>query len=254
MGMGTVGSRPWVRWVGLLVFVAVLGVVFVKLGEWQLARLEERKAGNAIVLQHQDAPVVDYREVFGGQITDADQWQRVRVTGVFDAERQFEVRYRSNEGRRGYEVVTPLRTPAGDIVLVDRGFIESASQQTSVILPTPPAGMVTVVGHVRRSEQGSPEATDPVSGQIRLINAQAIGRDLGQPVLDGYIGLLEISPAQTGDFRRIVPPPLDEGPHFWYAVQWFMFAGIAVSGLVVFVRSDIVAVRARSRARAATRS
>lgn len=254
MGMGSPGNKPWVRWIGLLVFVAVLAVVFVKLGEWQLDRLEERRTNNAVVQQHQDAPIVDYRQVFGRPITDADQWQRVSIVGVFDAEHQFEVRYRNNDDRRGYEVVTPLRTPSGDLVLIDRGFIESKSQDTNVTLPQPPSGTVTIVGHVRRSEHGSPEAIDPVAGQVRLINAPAISRSLGEPVLDGYIGLLEISPAQTGDFRTVVPPRLDEGPHFSYAIQWFAFTVIAVVGLVVFVRSDIKELRARARARSAAGS
>ena len=45
----------------------------------------------------------------------------------------------------------------------------------------------------------------------------------------------------------IRPPELSEGPHFWYAVQWFMFLSMAVTGLVVFIRGDIVK-RRRERA------
>jgi cytochrome oxidase assembly protein ShyY1 len=230
------------------VFVVVLGVVFVRLGEWQLDRLSQRKAANAIVEAHESAPVVDYSTVFTRPITDSDQWQRVRITGTFDTEHQFQVRYRNNGDARGIEVVTPLRTSSGTTVLIDRGFIET---NTSLVAQVPPAptGTVTVIGHVRRNEQGSPEAITPVDGMMRLINAPAISASLGYDVADGYIGLLEITPAQEGGFQPIVLPTLDEGPHFWYAVQWFMFTGLAVVGLFVFVRNDIQELRGRRRRR-----
>jgi cytochrome oxidase assembly protein ShyY1 len=40
---------------------------------------------------------------------------------------------------------------------------------------------------------------------------------------------------------RLGVPPLDEGPHLGYAVQWFGFATVALVGLLV------VSVRARRR-------
>jgi cytochrome oxidase assembly protein ShyY1 len=29
--------------------------------------------------------------------------------------------------------------------------------------------------------------------------------------------------------RRLDPLPIDEGPHLSYAVQWFLFAGLAIA-------------------------
>jgi cytochrome oxidase assembly protein ShyY1 len=107
------------------------------------------------------------------------------------------------------------------------------------------------MGHLRRSENGSAEAITPALSAVRLINAPAIGTWLGTDVVDGYIGLLEVTPAQDGPFLPVATPTLDEGPHFWYAVQWFMFTGIAVTGLVVFIRGDIVARRKLRREAAA---
>ena len=42
----------WLRWLGLLVFVVVLGGIFVRLGEWQVHRLEQRKESNAVAVAH----------------------------------------------------------------------------------------------------------------------------------------------------------------------------------------------------------
>ena len=80
-----------------------------------------------------------------------------------------------------------------------------------------------VVGHVRRNEKGRRAAITPVDNQMRLINSDAIAMTLPYPVKSGYIGLLTVQPEQEGEFQPIQLPELSEGPHFWYAVQWFMF-------------------------------
>jgi cytochrome oxidase assembly protein ShyY1 len=235
--------RLWLRWALLILFVVVLGVVFVNMGQWQLDRLAQRKERNAITIANEQKPVQPYEQVFTHPISDADQWQRVEARGTFDANHQFVIRYRSNGDAEGYEVVTPLHTASG-AVLVDRGFIplERGARIPSVA-PAPPTGEVTVVGHVRRDENGRRAAITPVAGQMRLINSGAIGATLPYPISSGYIGLLSIEPVQQGGFQPIRLPELSEGPHFWYAVQWFMFTLVAVAGIVVFIRSDLRARR-----------
>lgn len=232
--------RLWVRWVLLVVAVAVLGTAFVRLGDWQLDRLDQRRDRNIATVANEAAPIRPYADVFTRPLTDQDQWQRVEARGTFDAAHQFVVRYRSNgEQNNGYEVVTPLRTSTGT-VLVDRGFVSlPRGVQIPAAAPPPPAGEVSVVGHVRRNEQGRRGAIVPADGQVRLINSVALGAVLPYPVADGYIGLLTVDPPQVGDFQPVALPEISEGPHFWYAVQWFMFAALGLAGIVVFIRSDL---------------
>ena len=239
--------RLWLRWAGLVAFAAVLGVVFVNLGEWQLHRLDQRRARNNATLTNEAKPVRPLAEVFTGPITDAEQWQRVEARGTFDGEHQFVVRYRRNGGDGGYEVVTPLRTTSG-VVLVDRGFVEASAGQTPRVAPPPPSGEVTVIGHVRRNEHGRRAATTPVDGQMRLINSDAIAPVLGYSLLNGYVGLLEVTPPQSGGFEPVELPEISEGPHFWYAMQWFGFTAVAVAGIVVFIRGDLRARRQEASA------
>ena len=240
--------RLWVRWALLIVAVAVLGAAFVNLGDWQLERLQQRRERNTATLANEQAPVRTATEVFTHPITDADQWQRVEARGTFDADHQYVLRYRQNGDADGYEVVTPLRTDAGT-VLVDRGFVALRSgEQIPEAAPPPPPGEVTVVGHVRRNEIGRRAALTPVNQQMRLISSDAVASDLGYPLLNGYLGLLTVSPPQSGGFVPVVVPEISEGPHFWYAVQWFMFTGIGVTGVIVFIRGDL---RARREERSA---
>jgi cytochrome oxidase assembly protein ShyY1 len=235
--------RLWLRWALLIVFVAMLGVTFVTLGNWQLDRLAQRKERNATTIANEQKPIQPYEQVFTHPISDADQWQRVEARGTFDAEHQFIVRYRSNGGADGYEVVTPLRTASG-AVLVDRGFIPlERGTRIPSMAPALPTGEVTVVGHVRRNERGRRAATTPAGNQVRLINSDAIAATLPYGIESGYIGLLTVQPEQQGGFQPIQLPDLSEGPHFWYAVQWFMFTAIGVAGIVVFIRGDLRARR-----------
>jgi cytochrome oxidase assembly protein ShyY1 len=243
--------RLWVRWTLLVVFVAILGTVFVNLGQWQLDRLRERKERNATTIANEQAPIRPAEEVFSKPITDADQWQRVEARGNFDGEHQFLVRYRSNRGADGYEVVTPLRMAAGTL-LVDRGFVPLAGgAQIPSAAPPPPAGEVVVVGHVRRNEQGRSSAITPANGQVRLINSDRLAAALPYPVLNGYLGALTVDPPQQGGLQPIALPQLSQGPHFWYAVQWFMFTGFGIAGIVVFIRGDLKLRREQQLAAAA---
>lgn len=235
------------RWVALLVVVTVFGALFVKLGFWQLDRLEERRATNTVLVGHENASPIPWTDVFTKPITDADAWQRVSATGTFDADHQFIVRYRSSATGPGYEIVTPLRTASGT-VLVDRGFVvKPAGEDFPSVAPAPPSGPVTVMGYVRRDEQGDTGAVDPIGNSVRLVNSEAIGRTLPYPITNGYIGLLTVTPAQEGKFVPVDTPEISDGPHFWYAVQWFMFAAFAFVGWFAMVRKDIVESRRAPR-------
>jgi cytochrome oxidase assembly protein ShyY1 len=223
----------------LIAFVLAFGTACAFLGNWQLDRLHSRRERNVSTLHNEQQAVLPWTDVFTRPILDADQWQRVTATGTFDADHQLVLRYRSSGDTEGYEVVTPLRTTTGN-VLVDRGIVPLTNgAQIPTAAPPPPAGEVTVVGHVRRDEEGKRSATTPVNGAARLISAPAFATTLPYPVVDGYIGLLTVDPAQVGGFQPIELPEISDGPHFWYAVQWFMFAGIGLAGVVVFIRGDL---------------
>ena len=99
------------------------------------------------------------------------------------------------------------------------------------------------MGHVRRNEQGRRAATTPVGNQMRLINSDAIAGDtaLSDPV---RIHRRADGSARAGRWLQPIQlPDLSEGPHFWYAVQWFMFTAVGVAGIVVFIRADLRALR-----------
>ena len=191
-------------------------------------------------MANERAPIKPYTEVFTRTLTDADAWQRVEATGTFDAGHQFVIRYRDNGDDSGYEIVTPLQTSAG-AVLVSRGFVKlPGGQQIPTQAPPPPdrPGAPSSATS-QRSENGRRGAIVPNGNQVRLINSAALQQVIPYPIVDGYISAITVDPPQTGGFQPLDLPEISNGPHFWYAVQWFMFTGIGVAGIVVFIRGDL---------------
>lgn len=233
-------KKLWLRWIALALFVVLLGATFVRLGEWQLHRLEARRHTNSEVVTNSSAPVRPYQEVFDGSpVTDDEQWQRVTATGTFDGANQFLAMYRNRGDDSGSEVITPLKTDRGEYLLVDRGFItRERGGVENIAIPAAPTGKVTVTGYVRRSENGKPNQVTVVDHRMRLVNSGEIGKTLPYPVLDGYLGATQVS-GQSADLLPMVTPELGEGPHLSYAIQWFCFTAIAVAGMFVLIRGDL---------------
>lgn len=231
-------KRLVLRWVALAVFLVILALVFVNLGEWQLARLDETRRQNDAVAANRDRPIVEPREVMGAPVTDAEEWQRVRLYGRYTGE-QYRVKYRNHDGP-GIEVVAVFEIDSGDTVLIDRGFIlRQQGKPDTEVLPPVPGSDVEVIGYLRRDERAKENVITPRDFQVRGINSAAIGASLGRDLLPGYISLIESTPGNGEVLLPITPPPDSEGNHFSYALQWFTFGGIALIGIVVLIRSDL---------------
>src|SRR5688500_3689176 len=106
------------RWLVGTVLVLLVAVLCIRLGFWQLDRLAQRRARNALVEQRQQGDA-------GPLPADADEalYRRVTVTGEYDPEREEIDGGRAMDGRPGEHVLTPLRLDDGREVLVNRGWV-----------------------------------------------------------------------------------------------------------------------------------
>ena len=60
------------------------------------------------------------------------------------------------------------------------------------------------------------------------LDAAALRNTLPYPILS--ISIRQLPDSSLPSFpRRLDPPPIDEGPHLSYALQWFFFATLAVA-------------------------
>lgn len=230
------------RWIGFLLAVAVLALVCVRLGEWQWDKREERRESNVLVERHlAQEPVALDDVVPAGEAVGPDQeWTRVRATGRYDPAGQVTVKFVTRDGRPGADVVTPLVLEDGTALLVDRGWLQTDNTgRAPVDVPPPASGRVTVEGWLRQDSGAGREATLPVDGQVRAISSDAMAEALETPVRSGYVHLRDQSAPMTG--LELEPAPdLGGGPHFFYGLQWWFFAALALVGFVWFARLEYV--------------
>lgn len=221
---------------GVMLALAV-ATTCVFLGRWQLSRMEARQAWNSAVINNMKAPPVPAASLL--RSPDANvEWRRVTFTGSFDQSHEILIRGRYFEGRYGYEVITPLRG-AEDSLLVNRGWIPAGESATvAPEVPSPPQGQITVVGRVRLGD--SKDRPGPSGSIIGLpvraanrIDPEVLARDIPYPVLPAYIEMITPTPESP----KVLPTPeLSAGPHLAYAIQWFLFAGLALIAPFVYRR------------------
>lgn len=219
------------RWLGFLLVVGLLAWGALELGNWQFRRLDERRQDNAIIVHNLAAAPAPVSDVLKADTEPAasQEWREVTATGTWQAADTVVVRYRTHNGDPGVEVVTPLKLADGTAVLVDRGWMPTKnSGMTNVTTPAPTAGVVTVSGYVRLNGTGSSIAVTGHS--TRSVSSDAIGKTLDYPLLSGFLNIAGQSPAATDGLQKPDLPTIDDGPHFFYGLQWWFFGALALGG------------------------
>lgn len=229
------------RWLGFAAVVALIAVVSGRLGLWQWEKLDERTATNAITEVNLEAPPVGWSQVMapGRKPDENDLWRRVQVVGTYDTAEQVTVKYQVREGSRGVNVVTPLVTPEGTAVLVDRGWLATDSTPSDVEIPAPPRGEVTVTGWLQPDSGADSGAVTPTDDQVRAVSSSGFTDALPYPVAGGHLLLLDELPAPATPLEPADEPDLGQGPHFFYGLQWFFFAALAVVGYFWFAWLEV---------------
>jgi surfeit locus 1 family protein len=223
----------------LFVALASLAAIgFAALGVWQV----ERRAWKLDLIARVDARI----HAPPSALPDARQWasldprdyeyRRVRVTGVFRHDREALVQALTERGA-GAWVLTPLRTPAGT-VLVNRGFVPQARRDPATRAAGQSAGPVTVTGLMRVSEPRGAflRTNDPVAGRwfSRDVPAIARARALG-PVAPFFIDA-DAAPNPGGYPVGGLTVVQFRNSHLVYALTWFALAALSGAAAVLALR------------------
>jgi cytochrome oxidase assembly protein ShyY1 len=219
------------RWVLFALVVVLLAYACWLLGQWQFHRLADRKHSNAIVSRNEHAPPAPVGDVLapGRPVSENDEYRVVSATGTYDPAHTVVLRYATRDGNSGVDVVVPLVTADGTALLVDRGWLASDNRGTDPgDVPAPPSGRVTVDGWVRADATG--DATDVTDRSTRAISSVTIGQAIDQRVYGGFVQLKSESPAPATPLAPAELPELNNGPHFFYGLQWWFFGLLAVFG------------------------
>ncbi|MGH3454483.1 MAG: SURF1 family cytochrome oxidase biogenesis protein [Nocardioidaceae bacterium] len=220
------------RWLALAALVLVVAGVCVQLGRWQFDRLDERRADNERIeanLATEPVPVEGIAPA-GGAVDPDDEWRRVTASGSYDSENQIVLTQQTREVGPGVEVLTPLVVADGQAVLVDRGWIATSGPSDVPSPPAAPTGSVDVTGWLRVDSGAEDWATTPDDGTVRAVDSADIADGLPYEVVPGWISLIEQQPPADAGLAATEEPDLGQGPHFFYGLQWWFFAALALVG------------------------
>ena len=202
--------------------------MFIVLGFWQLARLGDRQDENALIETRLSEAIDLSSAPDGGADGRALDYRSVTATVVFTDVDFVRVGNRSQGGVAGEHVVAIAELADGSLLAVNRGFVPA---NVDVTLDPLPAGPVEVSGWLRATvTKGSIGATDSGEGEILpRLDTERVSARLGEPLPTVWLQVAPDDDRGLVSFPDPVPlPPLDDGPHRSYAVQWFIFATLGV--------------------------
>jgi surfeit locus 1 family protein len=216
-------------WLFTLLTLALCSA-FIVLGRWQWHRGHVRQAE-----WDRFAAGTSRIESLGARgVEEVTKFQRVSLVGRYDANHQFILDNRIDQGRAGFEVLTPLQRPNGRTVLVDRGWLPQTGYRTRLPeIALSPQEPVTVTGRVADLPSGglaSGKAPPPSDGHWPKLTSfptlDQLATALGVP-LEPRIVLLDRE-APEGYARDWHPPGIDPMRNWSYALQWWCFAVITL--------------------------
>jgi surfeit locus 1 family protein len=224
---------------GLVVLSLAMALLCLRLGVWQVSRLYERRASNAFIAHRLHEPPVSLAQL--PRDTAALRFRRVTVHGTYDYAHELVLTTRTRNGSPGVNVLTPVRIAGSDTaLLVNRGWVYSPDGVHVDLTRWREGDSAIVLGFAvppngRRDGRGAVRSPTRRNA-YRWLDFTAISATVPYPVYPFVVVLEDGSTPSPTRLPRIAPPPLDEGPHLSYAIQWFSFATIAVVGMVVFIR------------------
>jgi cytochrome oxidase assembly protein ShyY1 len=228
-------------WLALTLVVLMFAIAcFALLAPWQFGRHAERSATNDAITRASSAQPVPLAELLPGDSGPSQdtEWRTVRITGTYLAGDEVVARLRTVLGQPAFEVLTPFRTRAGAVVLVDRGFVRPVQGDQGVRVPdyaAPPRGTVELTARVRvdeRDPQGRQEsAGEDGHRQVYAVDSRTVAAATGLDIRSGYLQLTTNSP---GVLEPLPLPELDAGPFLSYALQWLTFGVMALLAWLYF--------------------
>jgi len=221
------------RWWGINVFVLLAIPFCVFMGTWQLSRFEGR------VQDHRTAAeqATDGRQEAARPldrllpVDKSTSGRQVTASGRYG--RQLLVPGRELDGRRGFYVLTLLRTDSGRALPVVRGWLPGTADAAAA--PAPPSGEVTVTGALQASETPGDNGVSAQgglpAGQTAAISSASLVNLVPYRLYDAWVTL---DKADAG--MRAVPATAPDGTgldlkafqNLGYTGEWFVFAGFVV--------------------------
>jgi surfeit locus 1 family protein len=224
------------------VAVILVTALMLKLGFWQVDRLEWKTALLANIEKAQSEPPRPLLSYSPAELAK-NEWHNVIATGRLLNDKELYATPRYLKEQIGYGILTPLAidTPSGtEYVLVNRGWVPSARKDPSTRAAGNPDGPVTVEGVIRvnvergwiwhHAFQNSPEKNIWLWYDLPAMQAHT-----GLKMLPILIDAARVTLADGTALKDGPTPfPLEiniRNDHLGYAITWFL---IGLSGVVIY--------------------
>jgi cytochrome oxidase assembly protein ShyY1 len=246
------------RYAALAVAGLILALICIGLGTFEIHRFQEKRHDNGLLRANAHAPVVPLRTSLvplsgddNNPAGEAIQYRHVSVSGRFVTGREQYLANQSHAGRQGFDVLTPLHTGNGTLLVI-RGFVAATSDETRPAdVPAPPTGVVHLVGWLQPAQSSPDEFGRLGHGEIMSINPSEQALRLGGPVYQASMTLPMGQPGTRG-LQALALPDLGNptgGAAEWqllsYVVQWYAFAVLALLMPFLVSRAEVRDARRR---------
>lgn len=229
-------------------FVAAIALSFIALGLWQLDRHSQRTAENQTGAMRMAWPPAPLSELLAVADIEEVRFRRATVVGRYDPSSEVLVRSQVHRGTAGFHVVTPLVYAEGVAVLVNRGWVPLTLDTPPVDQALPSDIEVVVTGWVELSQtRPAFGPADPPDGRLERVNRVDIGR-IRRQVPYELAPFFLVAEGEEERLPEVLEAPSfdDAGPHLAYAVQWFGFAVVGITGYAALARKRTRQSTARS--------
>jgi surfeit locus 1 family protein len=222
------------RLIPSVVFVLLM-ILLLSLGNWQLGRSVEKQT----LIQDRVAQSKASELVLNSKLVDVQQqrFRPARVIGYFDQGRQWLLDNRVRNGQSGYHVFTVFNAIDGQGVLVNRGWVATGDDRSSLPLLPVPTAKVELIGHLDRPESVGLRMDQPEGLQndqltvMQYVDVAEIAQRLGIDLLPYSLVLSEGQPGSLA-FDWMPVEEITPEKHVGYAVQWF---GLATALLIIYL-------------------
>jgi len=236
----------------LSTILVIFGVfVLVRLGLWQLDRLEWRRGFNAHYLSQISLPELDLNQNKKEPFLLTSEYRKSFASGKFDFSHQVYLQNQVFQNTPGYHVLTPfVLTNSSSAVMVDRGWIsmddlEHIKDIDNLSKNVNQIHGVIRIGETKNSYGRDPDALRDDDSQFwLLVNLAKLQKQVPYDLLPVYI-YLETSPVDGLPYAEEIEIEITEGPHFGYAMQWFFFASLLGFGFPFLAKKMIYQDRNR---------
>lgn len=232
-------ATSWFRWTTWFVVAVLFAAACVVLANWQLERRDQAVSKIQRMVDNYEKQPIEISALTGISTEEVIpfEWTPVEITGQYLIEDELLVRNRPIAGQPGFLQILPFRVSSGEVVMIERGWIQADSNLAPATVMTPSSEFKTVKARVRLSEPNPNRDSPP--GFATSLHLESLDELFDNPIEQRfYLRLISESPGEAISPQPLSQPVLDEGNHLSYAVQWILFALMGFYALFWAIRQE----------------